>query len=62
MPALRGTGFEILGKVDDDHAADAIAIIISAGLIVCLSISPAHWFFKNKNSVESSSFGSFLLQ
>ena len=57
MPELRGQGFTMRAKVDDDHASDTITRC-STGFLVYLNCALIYWWSKKQNSVESSSFGS----
>ena len=57
-PTLIGVGFTIVGKVDADHAGDAVIRRSRTGFIVHLNSATVHWFSKKQNSVETSSFGS----
>lgn len=58
MPAPRGLGFTMRGKVDADHAGDSVSRRSRTGFLMWLNSSLIHWFSKKQGSVESSSHGS----
>ena len=51
LPASRCFRFIIRGKVDYDHAVDAVTSRIRTGFIVYLNSSPTCWLSKKQNSV-----------
>ena len=58
MPEPRGMGFQILAKVDADHASDTVTRQSRTGFLVFLNLALTHWWSKKQTGVESSSFGS----
>ena len=58
MPEPRGLGFQILAKVDADHASDTVTRRSRTGFLAFLNSALTHWWSKKQTGVESSSFGS----
>ena len=58
MPEPRGLGFQILAKVDADHASDTVTRWSRTGFLVFLNSALTHWWSKKQTGVESSSFSS----
>ena len=60
-PTTRAMGFNIVSKMDADHAGDTVRRRPRKGFIVYLNIAPVCLHSKKQNIVETSSFGSGVI-
>ena len=62
MPTPLGGCFKIRYFVDSDHAGESLTRRSSTGFIVLLNNAPIYWHTNNQSSVETSTFGSELME